>query len=255
MVLKLTLFPEQDTLVKARMNTQRLARATPKIARTRCPYRLFTTSPPTSDDPLPQRPQHAPLPSNVARNASRAANRDANIAHAISMMHDVDRSRYSAVRDYDARRASLNDLTKQNRARDLERQMPRLPNWQVGDVYAPHDLSAVEAAKWRKRKSSDRDVFDVLGINPLGEYKVCVCGLRFLPSLIQCRGLRRETWSRGWLTAPCAPNAEFLNDVRIHDAHGPDQTPAGHGPARCQPAEDRKGHQESGGDGAVAERA
>lgn len=157
------------------MNTQRLARATPKIARTRCPYRPFTTSPPTSDDPLPQRPEHAPLPSNVARNDSRAANRDANIAHAIRMMRDVDRTRYNAVRDYDARRASLNDLTKQNRARDLERQMPRLPNWQVGDVYAPHDLSAVEAAKWRKRKSSQRDVFDVLGINPLGEYKVCVC--------------------------------------------------------------------------------
>lgn len=49
--------------------------------------------------------------------------------------------------------------------------MPRTSKWKVGDVYAPHDLSAVEATKWRKRKSSERDVFDVLGINPLEEYK------------------------------------------------------------------------------------
>ena len=51
--------------------------------------------------------------------------------------------------------------------------MPRMSKWRVGDVYAPHDMSAVEAGKWRKRKSSERDVFDILGINPLEEYKVC----------------------------------------------------------------------------------
>lgn len=88
-------------------------------------------------------------------------------------MQDIDRTRYNTVREYDAQRAALNDGAKMNRAADLERQMPRTSKWKVGDVYAPHDLSAVEATKWRKRKSSERDVFDVLGINPLEEYKVC----------------------------------------------------------------------------------
>lgn len=88
-------------------------------------------------------------------------------------MQDVDRTKFNAVRDYDAQRAPFNDVARNNRAKDLERQMPRMSKWQVGDVYAPHDLSAVEAAKWRKRKSSERDVFDILGINPLDEYKVC----------------------------------------------------------------------------------
>lgn len=90
-------------------------------------------------------------------------------------MQDIDRSRYSAVRDYDAQRAALNDVTVLNRARSLERRMPRNNKWAAGDVYAPHDLSSVEAQKWTKRKSSQRDVFDILGINPLDEYKVCVC--------------------------------------------------------------------------------
>lgn len=90
------------------------------------------------------------------------------------MMLGIDRKDYKTVRDYDAYRESLDDVGRKQRAKDLERQMPRTWKWQVGDVYAPHDLSPVEAAKWRQRKSSQRDVFDMLGINPLHEYKVCV---------------------------------------------------------------------------------
>lgn len=45
-------------------------------------------------------------------------------------------------------------------------------NWQVGDVYAPHDLSAAEARKFRRVKAPNRDVFDVLNVNPLDMYKV-----------------------------------------------------------------------------------
>ena len=36
-------------------------------------------------------------------------------------------------------------------------------------------------------------------------------------------------------------STEFLNDVRIHDAHGPDKTPTRDRPARCESAENRKG--------------
>ncbi|KAF6228400.1 hypothetical protein HO133_008130 [Letharia lupina] len=111
------------------------------------------------------------------------------------MMQEIDRTRYDAVRGYDAQRATLNDVTKLQRAKDLERQMPRLSKWQVGDVYAPHDLSAVEAGKWRKRKSSERDVFDILGINPLEEYKNFSMMSEFMTPMGRIKH-RRETGLR-----------------------------------------------------------
>jgi hypothetical protein len=40
-------------------------------------------------------------------------------------------------------------------------------------VYAPHDLSGSEQKKWKfGRKKPQQDAFDVLGINPVLEYKV-----------------------------------------------------------------------------------
>lgn len=54
---------------------------------------------------------------------------------------------------------------------ELETQAPR--RWQYGDVYAPHDLTGVEAKKWRNSRRTPRlDAFDTLGLNPLKEYKV-----------------------------------------------------------------------------------
>ena len=55
-------------------------------------------------------------------------------------------------------------------ARGLEKNFTR--SWKVGDVYAPHDLSAAEARKWRKRKGPSTDAFDALSMNPLDYYKV-----------------------------------------------------------------------------------
>lgn len=57
---------------------------------------------------------------------------------------------------------------------EYERQMTR--KWRDGDVYAPHDLSGVEMAKWSKGQPKGRpkkDVFDMLKINPLNHYWVC----------------------------------------------------------------------------------
>lgn len=57
---------------------------------------------------------------------------------------------------------------------DLERQMTR--RWKSGDVYSPHDLSGVEMQKWKtvvKKGRPQKDVFDMLAINPLDQYKVC----------------------------------------------------------------------------------
>lgn len=45
--------------------------------------------------------------------------------------------------------------------------------WNRGDVYSPHDLSGAEQKKWKKgRTTPQNDAFDVLGINPINEYKV-----------------------------------------------------------------------------------
>lgn len=45
-------------------------------------------------------------------------------------------------------------------------------DWKAGDVYAPHDLSAAEARKWKVKKAPDTDAFDALSLNPLDLYKV-----------------------------------------------------------------------------------
>lgn len=55
-------------------------------------------------------------------------------------------------------------------AKDLLKQMPR--KWQAGDVYAPHDLSAAEMEKWRKRSARVGDLVDALNLSPLDLYKV-----------------------------------------------------------------------------------
>jgi len=55
-------------------------------------------------------------------------------------------------------------------AADLSKQITR--RWKAGDVYAPHDLSEVEMAKWKKRERPNRDAFDVLDFNPMDHYRV-----------------------------------------------------------------------------------
>ncbi|KAI4243433.1 MAG: hypothetical protein L6R42_010750, partial [Xanthoria sp. 1 TBL-2021] len=85
-----------------------------------------------------------------------------------------------------ARRSALAETEASYRATDLERHLYR--RFQPGDIYYPHDLYPVEQQKWRQRTSrggnitgrgapantqtqNRRDVFDVLGMNPLEEWK------------------------------------------------------------------------------------
>ena len=69
---------------------------------------------------------------------------------------------------------SLQDQFKQleekERAQEMERMQIR--RWNEGDVYAPHDLSPAELKKWRHKSRPDRDVFDILAINPINHYMV-----------------------------------------------------------------------------------
>lgn len=61
----------------------------------------------------------------------------------------------------------------------LEAQQVR--RWNVGDVYAPHDLSGAEQSKWKRLKQKARprwDVLDQLNIKPMDHYKVCFGSVR-----------------------------------------------------------------------------
>jgi small subunit ribosomal protein S18 len=63
------------------------------------------------------------------------------------------------------------EIIESERRNQYQRQIFR--KWQPGDVYSPHDLTGFEQKKWKfGRKRPQSDAFDVLGINPINEYKV-----------------------------------------------------------------------------------
>jgi hypothetical protein len=115
----------------------------------------------------------------------------------------------------------------------LESQQIR--RWNVGDVYAPHDLSGAEQSKWKRLKQKARprwDVLDQLNIKPMDHYKVCrggQCDLTLLSSA-------------HWTTAN-ERLAELQHHVRIRDRNGQDQAQQRHRPATSQPAQDGQGRQ------------
>ncbi|KAI2625693.1 ribosomal protein S18 [Hypoxylon sp. NC1633] len=60
-------------------------------------------------------------------------------------------------------------LKELNHSDDYARQMTR--RWSIGDVYAPHDLSPQEMAKWRRNQARKKDLVDLLGLRPLDMYR------------------------------------------------------------------------------------
>jgi len=157
------------------METRRITTLVSRYTRARCTYRSFTTHPPhrlDSTPPAPPSPPSTDRPtpyyplSNLANHKSGP-----RFKFAASLVDETaKRDALSRVRQYDAKQRTIAELEKSGRTRDLERQQWR--KWKAGDVYAPHDLSPVEMGKWKVRRTGGRDVFDMLGINPLMEYKV-----------------------------------------------------------------------------------
>lgn len=85
-----------------------------------------------------------------------------------SAIREAARSNEAALR---AR--NLADLERTYTREDLDRQVTR--RWKGGDVYAPHDLSAMEMEKWKRQRNRPVpkfDVLDQLGLDPLKHYKV-----------------------------------------------------------------------------------
>lgn len=79
-------------------------------------------------------------------------------------------------------------ILESERREQFQRQIYR--RWQTGDIYSPHDLTGAEQKKWKfGRKKPQSDAFDVLGINPVSEYKVGNCVPRRATHLPIARGL------------------------------------------------------------------
>jgi small subunit ribosomal protein S18 len=69
------------------------------------------------------------------------------------------------------RSTTTHQMIESERREQFQKQIYR--RWQTGDIYSPHDLTGAEQKKWKfGRKKPQSDAFDVLGINPVSEYKV-----------------------------------------------------------------------------------
>lgn len=124
------------------------------------------------------------------------------------------------------RPSQTREMVESERREQFQRQIYR--KWQSGDVYSPHDLTGFEQKKWKfGRKKPQQDAFDVLGINPINEYKVRAC----------LAETRTETST---LTRP-----ELHNHVRIHDRDGADKALQRYRSATEEPKKSRQGHTES----------
>lgn len=132
-------------------------------------------SSPQASRPPATRPQSRTLPREPPRPAPST---DSSAAPApTSSVFDIAaaavRESAAGTQRRQSRPQTIADLQKSYNRKDLEQQVTR--RWKVGDVYAPHDLSGVEMAKWRKPRRKGRggrDVLDLLGVKPLDEYKV-----------------------------------------------------------------------------------
>lgn len=115
---------------------------------------IRTSAPQTSSPPYPS-------PSTSSPNGHKAS---------AGVLRLLDRANARAQNPQNPQSTTLEDMQKYKLSADLSKQISR--RWKAGDVYAPHDLSAVEMGKWKSRGRPTHDVFDVLDFNPLEHYRV-----------------------------------------------------------------------------------
>nr|OQO28118.1 hypothetical protein B0A51_05658 [Rachicladosporium sp. CCFEE 5018] len=139
-----------------------------------------STRPPTSastlaaslQTPFQPPPSRTPIPTSPTTPSSTDASPQTpatpSTALATSLLHQI----ASTTQARQKSAPVLAQLARNLARKDYELQQFR--RWRVGDVYAPHDLSGVEAAKWKRVKHKGRprhDVLDSLAIDPRAEYK------------------------------------------------------------------------------------
>ncbi|KAH7081534.1 ribosomal protein S18 [Paraphoma chrysanthemicola] len=96
--------------------------------------------------------------SSAARSPSSTARAGGSLATRLAREAGLDRP------------TQTREMLESEKRSQFQRQIYR--KWQPGDVYSPQDLSGAEQKKWKTgRKKPQSDAFDVLGINPILEYK------------------------------------------------------------------------------------
>ncbi|KAJ4366553.1 hypothetical protein N0V95_000220 [Ascochyta clinopodiicola] len=136
------------------MSLTRLAFRAPTVA-SRNSLRCFSSGPQKQDNAL-----LSILDGSAARNPPANQQQPGTSSLATRLARDAGLDRPTQTRE----------MIESERRSQFQRQMYR--KWQPGDVYSPHDLSGAEQKKWKfGRKKPQSDAFDVLGINPINEYK------------------------------------------------------------------------------------
>ncbi|MCJ1270684.1 hypothetical protein MMC22_010581 [Lobaria immixta] len=132
-----------------------ILRRTLRFAESKCPGRLFSS--------------HGNTPGASGQSSNSKENRPD--------LHDhlkwVRNQQYLNAEARTANIKTVQALEERNRTAKRADGLQRLrtSNWKRGDVYAPHDLGPVEMGKRLNIRMPNQDAFDVLGINPLHEYK------------------------------------------------------------------------------------
>ncbi|KAI0024130.1 ribosomal protein S18 [Xylariomycetidae sp. FL0641] len=92
-----------------------------------------------------------------------------DLTQAATDMYARVRQRPGAEGGERARRPAEEELSLRHDNEDYMRQLTR--RWRAGDVYAPHDLSPSEMAKFRRNTARKRDLVDMLNLRPLDMYR------------------------------------------------------------------------------------
>jgi hypothetical protein len=144
----------RSTVTPAHMSfTTRLFRAPAAVSKNS--LRCFSTSSPKQAD--------ATLLEILESSAAQTPNKSTNNSFLAT--------RFANQAGLTERNTPTREMVESERREQFQRQIFR--RWQTGDIYSPHDLTGAEQKKWKfGRKKPQSDAFDVLGINPVNEYKV-----------------------------------------------------------------------------------
>lgn len=104
------------------------------------------------------------------------------------MLFDSETRRRMHERREEQKRTALEKMAERKTTDDYARHLAR--RWNQGDLYSPHDLSPVEMSKWQEPPLTQNDTMDVLGINPVDEYRNFSMVSDFVTTMGRIRGTK-----------------------------------------------------------------
>ncbi|MCJ1255670.1 hypothetical protein MMC24_003487 [Lignoscripta atroalba] len=192
-----------------------------KLAEVRCICRLFSTRA-SSLGPNDSSPGDSLLngldPAEVPYRLPSQTTKDSKL-HKTSQAMGKRLSFERRSNTADQRSRTMEQVDKANRAKDLDKLQTR--RWKQGDVYAPHDLTPAEMKKWKMRKKSSVDAFDILAINPVDQWKNYSIMSEYMTSMGRIRhsrdtGLRKVNQRRIAKAIKRAVGMGFMPSVHKH---------------------------------------